>query len=141
MKCLVLVDEVNYLVALKHNDEQKSISVLQRELGDHNIFAHCLSRFAIKTRNKCIVPMPGQAYHEACQHSQLIPPRYKKFFSEGSCFLPDSTALELIHNRCHYRPKEINIGILLFSSFLLYMLNRRKLALTSYQIYLKKWWL
>ncbi len=30
------------------------------------------------------LPHPGKAYHEACRAEQFVPPRYTKFFSEGS---------------------------------------------------------
>ena len=32
-----------------------------------------------------------------------------EIFPEGGCFLPDSTAIELLSNHCHFRPKEITV--------------------------------
>lgn len=69
------------------------------------------------TLAKGIVP-PGSVYHQACQSKQLVPPRYTKFFSEGNCFLPDSTALELINKRCHFCRKRVTIFAPQFRTFL-----------------------
>ena len=64
---------------------------------------------------------PGKAYHEACRAKQLVPPRYTKFFSEGSSYLPDSTALKLIAEKCHFQPKDVIVHVPTFSTFVLNM--------------------
>ena len=46
-----------------------------------------------------------QSYYEACQARQLIPPRYASLFPEGSCCLPDTTALRLIRAECRFHCK------------------------------------
>ncbi len=53
----------------------------------------------------------GKAYSVLCRAKQFVPSRHAKFFSEGSRYLPDSTALELITKNCHYRPKEFTTDV------------------------------
>ena len=63
-----------------------------------------------------LVP-PGVPYCTACQSKQLVPPRYKKLFSEGSCYLPDRTALELLGKQCHFHPSAVCISTNIFGTF------------------------
>ena len=99
------VDFVNFLVAVKREIPVK------------------FSKVNIVTSFKG--PMsPGKAYNGLCRAKQLVPPRYAKFFSEGSRYLPDSTALELITEKCHYRPKEFTIDVV--SSTLAFNLTPKK---------------
>ena len=113
-------DVVNYLVATKCEEElTKADEKLESKFT-------CRARrygplYAVITRHevtlvKGIVP-PGALYNKA-QSNQLIPPRYKKLFNEGSCFLPDATAIELLINKCQFRPKEVFIRVPQFGTFL-----------------------
>ena len=52
-----------------------------------------------------------KTYHEACRARQLIPPRYASLFPEGSCCLPDTTALRLIRAECRFHCKKASIFI------------------------------
>ena len=114
------MDIVNYLVATKCEEEltrgaeklNDSESYLRCKYGPSNVV---MRRHEV-TLVKGIVP-PGALYNKA-QFNQLIPPRYKKFFNEGSCFLPDATAIELLSNKCQFRPKEVSILVPEFGTFL-----------------------
>ena len=98
------VDEVNYLVATKRSPPYMSGICRLRKSNFGN---RTMVRSHV-TQERGIVP-PGRVYHEACRSEQLVPPRYAKFFPEGSCFLPDFTALQLISNQCHFLPKKVDI--------------------------------
>ena len=91
------IDEVKYLVAIPPYMSRRS-----------NFGNRTMVRSHV-TQERGIVP-PGSVYHEACRSEQLVPPRYAKFFPEGSCFLPDFTALQLISNQCHFIPKKVDIS-------------------------------
>ena len=114
------MDIVNYLVATKYEEEltksaeklNDSESYLRRKYSPANVV---MRRHEV-TLVKGIVP-PGALYNKA-QSNQLIPPRYKKFFNEGSCFLPDSAAIELLCSKCQFRPKEVFIHVAEFGTFL-----------------------
>ena len=113
------MDMVNYLIATKCEEEltkgaeklNNSESYIRRKYGPANV----VRRHEV-TLVKGIVP-PGALYNKA-QSNQLIPPRYKKFLNEGSCFLPDTTAIELLSNKCQFRPKEVSILVPQFGTFL-----------------------
>ena len=68
-------------------------------------------------RERGLVP-PGLSYNKACQSKQLVPPRYNYLFPEGSCYLPDSVALELLGKECHYSPNKVVIYTHIVSTFL-----------------------
>ena len=114
------MDIVNYLVATKGGEvltiaDEKlndSESYLRRKYGPANVV---MRRHKV-TLVKGIVP-PGVLYNKG-QSNQLIPPRYKKFFNKGSCFLPDATAIELLCSKCQFRPKEVFIHVAEFGTFL-----------------------
>ena len=107
-----LEDFVNYLVAIKCDYGQ--LGSLWK--NGKRRFVHGAKNRHQVTQVRGIVP-PGKEY-QVCQRGQLVPPRYKKFFSKGSCFLPDSAALELMRDKCHYYPKEVTLSIDTFSTFL-----------------------
>ena len=116
------VDFVNYLVAVKN--EVPPLESVKEEEDEEEV--HYRSRYGPVnvTMNRHEVTLvkgpipPGKVYHQACLARQLVPPRYTKF-SEGSCYLPDSTALELISRECHFRPKQMSVYALTFNTFLL----------------------
>ena len=126
-----LEDFINYLVATKCD---------YRQLG--SLWKNGKRRFAQGAKNRHQVTRmrgavpPGKEYH-VCQHGQLIPPRYKMLFSEGSCFLPDSIALELIRDKCQYVPREITLSVDTFSTFL-YVAIREKSSLDFLSTFLKE---
>ena len=107
-----LEDFINYLVAVKCD---------YRQLG--SLWKNGIRRFAQGAKNRHQVTQmrgavpPGKEYH-VCQRGQFIPPRYKMLFAEGSCFLPDSIALELIRDKCQYLPREVTLSMDTFSTFL-----------------------
>ena len=133
------VDKVNYLVAIERMEKRGSLKVLKlpkpsygvwpgkmmpireplrtKYLRARNTIACIVNRNYV-TRFKGVIP-PGKSYQETCQHTQLIPPRYLKLFPEGSYYLPDVTALDLIIRKCHYCLKEISVVVDSFSRFLL----------------------
>ena len=120
------VDNVNYLVSTKCEDSQTDIGQEKNgEENEHHEYMRqrygpvnvTMTRHEV-TLTKGVVP-PGHVYHEAAWSKQLVPPRYTSLFPEGSCFLRDSTALELISKKCHFYPKEIDISLPEFSTFLL----------------------
>ena len=124
------VDFVNYLVAVKRQIPVETAEVKTDLTEDKKDDYHRARRQygpvdATMTRHevtlvKGSVP-PGKAYHEACWAKQLVPPRYTKFFSEGSSYLPDSTALKLIAEKCHFQPKDVIVHVPTFSTFVLNM--------------------
>ena len=111
------VDHINYLVAIKWEDstarKPSGAEYLLPSSSKEEFQLH-LARHRLRHDDGSLpcLQLPGKAYHEACRAKQLVPPRYTKFFSEGSCYLPDSTALKLITEKCHFRPKEMCIDLL-----------------------------
>ena len=101
------VDFVNFLVAVKR---EIPVTVKFSKMNIVTLFKGPVSR--------------GKAYNGLCRAKQFVPPRYTKFFSEGSYYLPDSTALNLITEKCHYRPKEFTVDIV--SSTLAFNLTPKK---------------
>ncbi len=120
------VDFVNLLVAVKCEIPVETPKANANSIKDEEI-EYNRSRYGPVNRTmtrhevtlvKGPIP-PGKAYHEACRARQLVPPRYTKFFSEGNSYLPDSTALKLITDNCHFQPKEIFLNVPTFSTFVL----------------------
>ncbi len=110
------MDFVNFLVAVKREipvDLREAFMYMYMYGRDN----HTLSRHNVTSVNGPVPP--SKAYHETCRVKQLVPPRYTKFFSEGNSYLPDSTALELIIEKCHYQPEEVIVNVLTFSTFVL----------------------
>ena len=116
------IDYVNFLVATKPYISVERVLATE-DLNDGNSRSRyrpisvAMNRHEV-TLVKGPVP-PGRTYHESCRINQLVPPRYAKFFFEDSCYLPDSTALQLITEKCHFRPKEVLINVSTFATFLL----------------------
>ena len=50
-------------------------------------------------------------YRKACLVRQFVPPRYTSLFPEGSCCLPDFTALRLICTECRFYCRSVWIFI------------------------------
>ena len=112
------VDYINYLVAIKCE-----VSTARKPSGaEYLLPSSSKENFKLKNASRrlrqlddgllpCLRPS-DKAYHEACRARQLVPPRYAKHFSEGSSYLPDSTALKLIAEKCHFRPKQLCIDLL-----------------------------
>ncbi len=120
------VDFVNFLVAIKREIPVETAEVKEYSIDDlveeyyrdrYGPIDSTMTRHEV-TLVKGPVP-PGNAYHEACRAKQLVPPRYTKFFSEGSSYLPDSTALKLIAEECHFQPTYVSVYVPTFSTFVL----------------------
>ena len=103
------VDLVNYLAAANRH-------VIDPGSKNRHNSLYSQDRHRV-LREKRLVP-PGPPYNEACQSKQLVPPRYRHLFPEGSCYLPDSAALELLGKECHYSPKKVVIYTHIVSTFL-----------------------
>ena len=122
------VDYVNYLVAAECESSQAADKEEDKEEEDEDDAyirrrygpAHVTMRRHEVTLVKGKVVPPAKVYHQTCQSKQLIPPRYAKFFPEGSHFLPDYAALELINKKCQFYPKQVFISVPEFSTFLHY---------------------
>ncbi len=115
------IDFVNFLVAIPL--EPLSVTAEDTERKKINFFGsqyhpvHAMNRHEV-TLVKGPIP-PGRTYHESCRTNQLVPPRYAKLFPEDSCYLPDSTALQLITEKCRFKPKDVLINEATFATFLL----------------------
>ncbi len=122
-----VIDFVNFLVATKRNVPAKPVatdteSEADRRLRDRYGPVHgSMSRHEVTLINGSIPP--GQTYHKSCYINQLVPSRYTNLFPEGSCYLPDSIALQMIIEKCHYRPKHLHIDVSEFSTFILNVEN------------------
>ena len=90
-------DIVSYLIAAKVGDNINDAAAS---------FVYLRRQEVIK--EKGLVP-PGPPYNEAYQSKQLVPVCYRHLFPNGSCYLPDYTALELLGNQGHFHPKDIVI--------------------------------
>ena len=107
-----LAGTVNYLVAVK----LPRVSNLSKSRS-----TKCFHLYRLVKRHEVIqkegfIP-PAPSYNRTCRSKQLVPPRYRHLFPEGSCYLPDSTALELLGKQCHFCPKEIVICTHIFGTF------------------------
>ena len=123
------IDYVNFLVATKSCSLKQSVPVPTNP-RDSGGFTD-IDRYGpvIGTMNRHEVTLvkgpipPGRTYHESCRTNQLVPPRYTKLFLEDSCYLPDSTALQLITEKCHFRPKHLYVDVPTFATFLFNVVN------------------
>ncbi len=122
------VDFINYLVAVKRKIPVETAELKKNSIEDKkDEYYRAKRRYGPvnATMNHHEVTLvkgpvpPGKAYHEACRAKQFVPPRYTKFFSEGSCYLPDSTALKLIAEKCYFQPKDVFVHVPTFSTFVL----------------------
>ncbi len=116
------MDIVNYLVATKCNILFESQSLFTESVEEDRFltFQNCLKNGQLSYyKEPCImVDGPTPTYHKSCCMNQLVPPRYTHLFPEGSCYLPDSIALRLITEKCHYRPKQLVFNLVDFSLFI-----------------------
>ena len=105
------VDVINHLVAITCEDQDKKPPTVE----DDTSRSDTLSCHQV-TSMRGVVP-PGEAYHRACEATQVIPPRYMNFFAQGSKFLPNLTALELI-NKSGFCLKSMDVTFSTFGTFL-----------------------
>jgi len=101
------VDKVNYLLA---RAPARKFWCRDLSMKRHDVAL---------SKDKGIVS-PGELYDQAMSLKQIFPAHNKHYFPEGSLFLPDSTALRLITGHCNYYPKELEVWIGYFGTFLLY---------------------
>ena len=109
-------------------------SILGDNYSQHYKYRHmdlnhqvaCLLAMKCETHSSTVKTVLIHRAQERTYHSMpsqtpeqklLIPARHKKYFSENDQ-ITNTTALEIISNKCLFRPKEIAIAINAFSQFL-----------------------
>ena len=106
---------------LDPNYQVACLLAIKNEIQRRGVKTVLIHAYQGMTRTVLIHETQERIYHSKSKQTPkqnvLIPARHEKYFSENDK-IPNSTALEIIINKCLFHPKEITISINTFYQFL-----------------------